>query len=133
MQQKKHNAAFTIVELIIVIAVIAILATVVVVYLGSWRTNVAKTEVNSDIANLKASMDDVRNRTNGYPVFSIGTKFTSTGAAKDVFVQSEYVEITYAAGNATYYCVNFKSLADSSVTMYLNTSGGNTTPQSGTC
>jgi prepilin-type N-terminal cleavage/methylation domain-containing protein len=133
IQRRKSIIAFTIVELIIVIAVIGILAALTVIGIGAWRTRVAQTAVKSDITNLQASMQDARNRTDSYPVFPVGTKFTSGGATSDVFVQSEYVEITYAAGNATYYCVNVQSKTVTSVVMFLNTSGGNTAAQTGTC
>lgn len=133
MKRRSPATAFTIVELIVIIAVIGILAALSIIGIGAWRTRVATTAVKSDITNLQASMQDARNRTNGYPVYPVGTKFTSGGVASDVFVQSEYVEITYAAGNATYYCVNVQSTSVPSVVMFLNTSGGNTAPQTGTC
>lgn len=133
IKRRSSIAAFTIIELIVIVAVIGILAALSVIGIGAWQTRVATTAVKSDITNLQASMQDVRNRTNSYPVYPIGTKFTSGGAASDVFVQSEYIEITYAAGNATYYCVNVQSTTVTSVVMFLNTSGGNTAPQNGTC
>lgn len=136
MEVQKHqklSTAFTIVELIIVITLIGILATISVIGLGSWRTHVAETEVKSDITNLQTGMEDARNRINGFPVYAAGTKFDGGTATKNVFVQSEYVTVTYARGGANYYCVDVQSKAVSSVYLFLDTSGGNKTPMVGTC
>ncbi len=132
-KRKTTYAAFTVAELILIIVVIGILMALAVIGLGAWQARVARTAIKSDIAHLQASMQDVRNRTNAYPVFPGGTKFVGGGVASSVFVQSEDVEITYVSGNTTDYCVNAQSLKVSSVQMYLNTAGGNATAQDGTC
>lgn len=133
VRSKTHTSGFTLVELILVIVVIGILAAITIVGFGSWRTRTAETEVKSDASNLQAGMEDARNRSNTYPVFSVGTKFDGTNTTKDIFSQSKYVEATYREGNSTYFCIDVQSKSVTTVQMFLDTRGGNTTPQKGSC
>jgi|SRR5690606_14219296 prepilin-type N-terminal cleavage/methylation domain-containing protein len=128
-----RRSAFTIVELVIVVTVIAILATLTAIGIGQWRDHVAETEVKSDLSSVQAGMEDARNREDGYPVFPDGTVFDGSNDTKDIFTQSKYVTITYVRGTATGYCVDVRSKAKPNVYMFLDTAGGNTEPQVGTC
>lgn len=133
VRSKTHTSGFTLVELILVIVVIGILAAITIVGFGSWRTRTAETEVKSDASNLQAGMEDARNRSNTYPVFTVGTKFDGTNTTKDIFSQSKYVEATYREGNSTYFCIDVQSKSITTVQMFLDIRGGNTTPQKGSC
>lgn len=132
-QNRKAGAAFTLVELVVIIAVIGILAAMTIVGFGAWRTRVAETEVESDLINLKAGMEDVRNRTDAYPVFTSGTEFDGTNSTRVVFEQSENVELTYESGTATGYCVTAVSEEVPSVSMFLDMASSNKSPQDGSC
>ncbi len=121
---QKPQDGFTIVELMVVVAVIAILATVVYFSIGSWRLRTAQTEVKSDLSGLQTAMENARNFSNGYPVYPVGTVFNTT-LTKDVFVQSSNVTLTYRSGDSTTYCVDAQSTVISSARLYLNTAGGN--------
>lgn len=124
---------FTIVELVIVVAVIGILAALGVIGLGTWRTHVAETEVSSNISGVQAGMEDALNRRDAYPVFPVGTEFDGSNDSKSIFIQSEYVTVTYARGSGTSYCIDVRSKAVSSVYMSIDTAGGNRVPQKVTC
>ena len=135
---QKSNAhftdkGFTLVEIIIVIVVIGILAAITVVGFGTWRTNVAETEVKSDAINVKTSMEDARNRTNSFPVLTSGTEFDGGSTTRGIFVSSKNVRVTYVSGNALGYCINIQSREVPTVNWFVNTAGGNDEPQSGTC
>jgi len=119
----KKSRAFTIVELLVVITVIGILAGIVVVSYGSWRTKAAKTEVRSDLTQLAVAMKNEMNFKDGYPT---GTTLPSSfTASKDVTVARK------SGGTATTYCINAYSNINTSVKYYItNTS---TTPTVGTC
>jgi hypothetical protein len=119
--------------LVVIVGVIPILVVLAIMGIGSWRTKVANTEVRNDIFGLQASMEDVRNRTGSYPTFAPNTTFDSSSGASSIFIQSENVEITYEAGDATYYCINFQSTEVDDVSMFLDTTDGNTVAQSGSC
>ena len=133
--QQSYLYAFTIVELLIVIAIISILAGITAIGVSTWRTSVAETEVKNDLANVQAGMEDYQNRHNGYPTtISEGSEFSAGNAeTKDIFVQSEDVTITYVRGDDKVYCVDVRSKQVPGVYMFLDTAGGNKTPQTGTC
>lgn len=116
----KANRGFTIVELIVVVVIMGILAAVVLISYGNWRTRVARAEVESDLLNIQASMEEARNRSNGYPTFTAGTVFNGTNSTEILFTQSEHVTITYESGNATAYCITAVSEEESSVSMYVD-------------
>ena len=63
---RKQNG-FTIIELLVVVAVIAILATVIVVSYGGWRTSINTSVVKSDLTAAATAMENGRNRTPATP------------------------------------------------------------------
>lgn len=119
-KKQAKNSGFTIVELATIIAVIGILAAIVIVGYGNWHESVAKKQVQSDLNQVKSAMENERNFGNGYP-----TSLPST------FTPSDGVQVTYAFGDATTYCVNAQSTVVTSVKYHLDSSNG--TPQEGTC
>lgn len=127
------TSAFTIVELLVVIVVLAILVSITTVGFSEWRTRAAQTEVSADSAGVQAGMEDARNRLNGYPLLAIGTEFDGSGNTKSIFTQNKNVRIVYAGGDAAGYCLDIQSKATPSIRMFLNTANSNTTPKSGTC
>lgn len=121
MNQKQKG--FTIVELVVVIIVIGILAAIVIVGYGAWRTNVAKSNVQSDLNSVKAAMESARNfNQGGYPS-SIPSSFTS----------SPDVTVTYARGSSVGYCVEARSISVISVVWFLEVNNGTTTIAAGNC
>lgn len=65
MQRKDRG--FTVVELMIIIVVIAVLAAMTIVAYGTWRKNMAKTEVKSDLLQASNLLESVHNFKNTYP------------------------------------------------------------------
>lgn len=113
---------FTLVELMVVIAVIGILVAVTIFGFSQWRQMTAKREVVSDLNGVVAAMDSARNWSNGYPL-SIPSTMTA----------SPNVTLTYVSGDATTYCVNAVSKAVGTVQYKINAAGGNKTPVAGQC
>lgn len=126
-------SAFTLIEIIVIMAVVGILLSITILGFGYWRTNVARTELNSDLLNVKAGMEDARNRNSAYPTFTAGTEFNGTNSTKTIFKQSKNVTIRYRSGNANTYCIDAQSNSVSSVTMYINMASTNKNPQNGLC
>ncbi|HET8883924.1 MAG TPA: type II secretion system protein [Candidatus Saccharimonadales bacterium] len=119
-QQHGIKTGFTIVELVVVIAVIGILATIVIASYGAWREKVATSLVKNDLHAAAAAMQGARNFNDTYPL-SIPSTFEAT----------ENVQVTYMSGNAYGYCVQATSTEESSVQFYIEET--NTEPQPGTC
>lgn len=69
---------FTIVELIVVIAVIAILASVSIASYGPWRRHNADAAVQSDLSQGTSSLRSYKNFQNSYPPNLAGTNFSSS-------------------------------------------------------
>lgn len=131
--KQKFSAAFSIVEIIIVVTVISILATITIVSYGQWRERVAETEVKSDMASVQAAMEDARNRTNEYPVFPEGAEFDGVNETKDLFTPSEGVLVIYSSGDEEAYCVDVRSTVVPGVYLFYNSADGSTEPTVGTC
>lgn len=65
--QKDKISAFTIVELIVVVSVIIILATIVALNYGDWQKNIVTTQIKSDLNGVASAMEDYRNFNNQFP------------------------------------------------------------------
>ena len=115
---KQHG--FTIVELLIMIAVITILAGIVIFAFGSWRQRTAVAEVRSALSSVADGMKNARNFDNAFP----------TSIPTDVTINSG-VTVTYISGTSSTYCVEGVSVAVPTVKMFV--SDKYQTPQYGTC
>ncbi|MEP7204636.1 MAG: prepilin-type N-terminal cleavage/methylation domain-containing protein, partial [Candidatus Saccharibacteria bacterium] len=70
---------FTIVEMIIVVVIIGVLATIGVVSYGNWRNNLTSAQLKSDLNGAVSAMEAARNFGNGYPTFIPSTFTPSSG------------------------------------------------------
>lgn len=69
---------FTIVEVLFVIVVIAVLATITAVSYGTWQQRVADKSVQSDLLQAIAALKTYKNFENSYPPNLAGTDFASS-------------------------------------------------------
>ncbi len=120
MSIKTHTRGFTIVEMLVVIVVVGILATLVVVGYGRWQEGLAREVVKNDLTQLAAAMESSRNFNNGYPA-SIPSNFNA----------SDGVQMTYAYGDEKEYCVNAASKEYESLQFYVTSE--NKDVQEGSC
>lgn len=118
----KHRG-FTLVELVVSIAVIGILAGVVVVSYGSWRTRTAENEVKNDLKQAVASLEDYKNFNDGYPTVAAGIPST--------FTSSNNVTITFKSSTLSTYCLQGKSEAVATVIYYASST--KPTPSTTSC
>ena len=81
MIKNKFRSAFTIVELIVVISVIAILAAIVLVSYGAWRTSTATSSLKSDLGHVASAMESSRTFSGTYPLV-IPSTFTASAVAR---------------------------------------------------
>lgn len=122
MKQTKSRSAFTVVELMVIIAVIGILATISIVGWRGWQSSLAKNAVKSDLKQASTAMDNARNFNDaGYPT-----------ALPSSYKVSPGVTVTYVSGDADEYCIQGQSTSDSTVVFFIN-SAQSKEPQAGTC
>jgi prepilin-type N-terminal cleavage/methylation domain-containing protein len=79
MTKNKFRSAFTIVELIVVITVISILAAIVLISYGAWRTSTATSSLKSDLEHAASAMESSRTFSSTYPL-TIPSTFTSSAS-----------------------------------------------------
>ena len=65
--KRATGSGYTLVELIIVVAVILILAAISIVSYGSWRSDISNKAVKSDLIAAASAMEDARSTSTGYP------------------------------------------------------------------
>jgi prepilin-type N-terminal cleavage/methylation domain-containing protein len=120
--KRSLGKGFTIVELILVVVVIAILATISIFAISSWRTRIATTELNNALIAAASAMKSEKNFGSGYPA-TFPTSYTSAS--------SNSVVLELASSSASAYCINGYSKAAPEEQMSVSSSY--TTPRSGLC
>lgn len=98
LKNKRNEKAFTIVELLVVIAVIGILASVAIISYGSWRSDLGAKSVMSDLNAAGTAMENSKNFGSGYP-----------SDIPSAYSPSANVTVTYVSGDSKTYCLEGRS------------------------
>jgi prepilin-type N-terminal cleavage/methylation domain-containing protein len=122
MIKNKSRSAFTIVELIVVIAVIGILAGIVLISYGAWRTSVATSSLKSDLEHAASTMESSRTFNNAYPV-TIPT----------TFVPSSGNTVTLTLPDTKSFCIDGTTTQSASIQFYIDDLTQANGATSGTC
>lgn len=120
-----YRQGFTVVELVIVITVIAILATISVVGYGAWQTRAAANVLQTDLTNAAAQLQSDLSWSNQYPI-SAAVANDNKGLPK-----SERTTYRYTRSLPTSYCLSAFS-SRKGVPAFRVTST-DSTPREGAC
>lgn len=113
---------FTIVELLVVIAVIAILVSITIIATDKWRDQISKDQVASDLKAGYSAMQGAAAFGSGFP--------TSLPAT---FVPTDGVTLVYKNGTSKYFCLEARHSSNTNDVYYINTTTAKNSPKSGTC
>lgn len=113
---------FTIVELLIVIVIIGILASIGIIGYGTWKHTTYISQVKSDLSQASSSMENAKGFGTGYPSSIPGT-----------FIASNGVTITLTSSTTTTFCLDGTVTGDATVIFYIDNDKESAGPQVGTC
>jgi prepilin-type N-terminal cleavage/methylation domain-containing protein len=118
-----HKKGFTIVEVLIVVAVVGILASISILGYGAWRKTMATAQVKSDLNAVASAMESARSFDDVYPTTLPSTVTASSG----VTLTSGVI------GDGLTYCVDGTSSEDATILYYVDDASGEAGAQAGTC
>jgi prepilin-type N-terminal cleavage/methylation domain-containing protein len=98
---------FTVVELIVVVVIVVILASVTVFAFGTWRSRTARTEVQNELLQSAAAIQEHRAFNNNLPA--------TQAAFNVIYTPGSAVTLTYIKRVDNTYCLNGVSTKDSAV------------------
>ncbi len=117
----KNTRGFTIVELLVVMVIITLLATITGVMIVGWRENALSDAMNHDLRQAAAGLRDSKNFSDGFP-----------DSLPAEFEPSENVILDYSLRADGSYCLNATSPSNSDVRWYVDSNEG-VDPQEGSC
>lgn len=113
---------FTIVEILITIAILGMLVAITYFSIGNWRSRSAADEVKNDLHAAVAELENYRNFNTDYPEYIWSIDHTS----------SPNVSLDYVRRVDGSFCLNGTSTAQTDVNWYVDSRNGKE-PASGTC
>lgn len=71
----KTHRGFTVVELLVVIAVVGVLSMLTIFAFGDWRDRTARTELKNESSAISAALQSYLNFNNAYPATLAGVRY----------------------------------------------------------
>ena len=111
MNKRRKSHGFTIVELIVVVTLIAVLASISYFILSGWRVETARTEVKNDLQNIESELNAYRTFNNGFPSTLTAVNYDATAS----------VDSSYSLRTDDTYCLNASSNVEPTVSYFIDT------------
>lgn len=123
---KSGKKGFTVIELIVVVVIVAALAAVTIFAFGTWRSRTAKTEVQNELLQAAAAIQNYKNFNTNIP--------NSQAVFNAQYTAGSAVTLTYIWRGATStYCLNGTSTEDSSVKWSIDSAVNTSQVSQGHC
>ena len=119
----KQHKGFTIVELLVVIVVVTILASISYFVVNSWRKDATETQVKNELIQAANALNNTRNFSSSYPASS---NFPS------VYAPGADVTLSYTLRANGSFCLNGSSTVRSDVRFNID-SQQTMDPRTGIC
>lgn len=110
----KNKNGFTIIEIIVTIAIIGILLSISVVSYGNWRQSAIITQIKNDLRNAATAFENYRNFNHTYP--------TSVSSLAD-FTTSDEITISGGSLDGLNYCIAGVSDVNLNLQYYISSAG----------
>lgn len=103
----KFIPGFTLIEIVVIIAIIGILATITFVGYGNWRSTTTIAQIKSDLNGASAAMENARTFDNAYPHSVPSTFISNSGSSMTGgSVDGKSFCIVATNSNIRYYIIN---------------------------
>lgn len=115
---------FSLVELLTVIVVLVILASLTTLFISNWRDSAAETEVKNDLVNAVSAVESYSNYNSGYPA--------NQASFDSLYTNTKTVDLDYTRRLDGSFCINAASNVRTGIVWNVDSSVSKS-PRSGSC
>ena len=112
---------FTIVELMVTIAVLSLLTGISIFFLNGWRERTVSNAIKHELESAYTALQSAKNFSNGYPA-----------ALSPTYQPGDSVTMQYTLRTNGSYCLNAAGADRPTIKFYIDSTIGNE-PKEGTC
>jgi prepilin-type N-terminal cleavage/methylation domain-containing protein len=121
MTKLSNSKAFTLVEMMVVVAVLGILISLTAFAMRGWQQSIEQRQVRSDLTMAATAMESTKNFGAGYPT-----------ALPSTFTSANGVSMQFVWGDSSQYCIQASSKKLTTIAYYV-VSSQSKEPQIGSC